>query len=238
MNLYRALYEGDPRREAKPDGLRPKGLKLLWYVFSRNWWMLIKVNILFWLCCLPLVTIPAALKAMSRVCVDLLRGEHGDLWRDWWSAFRGGFLRTTAAGGLMTLLLFALGSGVRFYGEAMAESGLLAFPVVLLLVAMAVLAMALFSLFPLLEFSELRLGEAVRSALLLALVRLPQNLAALGMLVVLGVGYVLAFPWSSFVLGAIALSLFWLIACFAAWPGLEKYVFHIQAEDAVPADAE
>ena len=231
MNLYRALYEGDPRREAKPDGPRPKGLRLLWYVFSRNWWMLIKVNILFWLCCLPLVTIPAALKAMSRVCVDLLRGEHGDLWRDWWSAFRGGFLRTTAAGGLMALLLFALGSGVRFYGAAMAESGLLAFPVVLLLVAM-------FSLFPLLEFSELRLREAVRSALLLALVRLPQNLAALVALVDLAAGYVLAFPWSSFVLVAIALSLFWLIACFAAWPGLEKYVFHIQAEDAVPADTE
>ena len=38
--------------------------------------------------------------------------------------------------------------------------------------------------------------------------------------------YLLAYPYSSFVLGAIALSLFWLIACFAAWPGLEKYVFH------------
>lgn len=234
MNLYRALYEGNPRREARPDGPRPKGLKLLWYVFSRNWWLLIKLNILFWLCCLPLVTIPAALKAMSRICVDLLRGEHGDLWRDWWAAFRGGFLRTTAAGALMALLLFALGSGVRFYGTAMAENGLLALPAVLLLVAMAVLVMALFSLFPLLEFSELRLGEMVRSALLLVLVRLPQNLAALGVLIVLAVGYVLAFPWSSFVLGAIALSLFWLVACYTAWPGLEKYVFHSAGQEQEP----
>ena len=39
-------------------------------------------------------------------------------------------------------------------------------------------------------------------------------------------GYLLAYPYSGFALGAIALSLFWLIACFTAWPGLEKYVFH------------
>lgn len=238
MNLYEALYGREPRREAEPDGPRPTGLKLLWHVFSRNWWTLVKLNILFWLCCLPLATAPAALKAMTRVCVDLLRGEHPDLWPDWWRAFRGGFPRTTAAGALTAALLFALGFGGRFYGAAMAENGLLAVPTVLLLLAMAVVVMALFSLFPLLEFSELRLGEALRSALLLALVRLPQNLTALGLLLALAALYVLAFPWSSFALGAIALSLFWLTACFAAWPGLEKYVFHIAAEEDAPADAE
>ena len=92
----------------------------------------------------------------------------------------------------------------------------------------AVMVMSLFSLFPLLEFSELNLVETVRSALLLVLVRLPQNLAVLALLVMLAVAYLLAYPYSTFVLAAIACSLFWLIACFMAWPGLEKYVFHIE----------
>ena len=55
-------------------------------------------------------------------------------------------------------------------------------------------------------------------------------LAVLAVLAVLAAAYVLAYPYSTFVLAAIALSLFWLIACFAAWPGLERYVFHISEE--------
>lgn len=229
MGWYQALYEGKPRREEDP-GPRPKGLKLLWFVLRWHWWTLVKLNILFWLFCLPLVTIPAALKAMTRVCVLLLRGQPVDLWPDWWSGFRQGFARTTAAGAGIALVLGAAGFGAAFYGRGMAESGLLAAPAFLLLAAMAVVVMSLFSLFPLLEFSELGLGEAARSALLLVLVRLPQNLAVLGVLAALTAAYLLAYPYSTFVLAAMAFSLFWLIACFAAWPGLEKYVFHISEE--------
>ncbi len=229
MGWYQALYEGNGRGEG-PPGPRPKGLRLLGDILRWHWWTLVKANILFWLFCLPLVTIPAALKALSRVCVLLLRGEPLDLWPDWWGAFRQGFARATAAGALMGVMLGGAGFGVAFYGRGMAESGLLAAPALILLVLAAILVMSLFSLFPLLEFSELGLGEAVRSALLLVMVCLPQNLAVLAVLTVLAAAYVLAYPYSTLVLAAIALSLFWLIACFAAWPGLERYVFHISEE--------
>ena len=162
---------------------------------------------------------------MTRVCVLLLRGEPLDLWQDWWQGFRRGFGRATGLGLAAALVLSAAGSGVGFYGRGMAENGLLAAPALLLLSAMAVAVMALPGLFCLLEFSELRAGDAVRSALLLVLVRLPQHLAVLALLAALVVLYLLAFPYSSIALAAIVLALFWLAACFAAWPGLEKYVF-------------
>lgn len=226
MSLYHILYESEPHREAEPSGPPPTGLRLLWATLRREWWRLVKANILFWLCCLPLVTIPAALKALSRVCITLLREESCDLGPDWWNAFRDGFFRSTGTGALAALALFTVGSGVRFYGTAMAGNGLLAVPALLLLILELVLALSLVPLFLLLEFSELGLREALRSAVLLTLVRLPQSLAILLVLGGMAVGYVLAYPYSSFILGAIALSLFWLIACFAVWPGLEKYVFH------------
>ncbi len=229
MGWYQALYEGNGRGEA--PGPRPRGLKLLAHILRWHWWTLVKTNILFCLFCLPVVTIPAALKAMTRVCVLLLRGEVLDLWPDWWSGFRRDFLRTTGAGALTALALAAMGSGVGFYGRGMAENGLLAAPALVLAAAMAVVFMSLFSLFPLLEFSELKLWEAVRSALLLVLVRLPQNIAALAFLAALTAAYLFAYPYSTFVLMAIAFALFWLTACFAAWPGLEKHVFHISEEE-------
>lgn len=231
MSLYRVLYESEPRREAKPSGPPPTGLRILWAAVRREWWRLVKANILFWLCCLPLVTIPAALKALSRVCITLLRGEPCDLGQDWWASFRDGFLRTTGAGALAALVLFAVGTGIRFYGTAMAANGWMAVPALLLLVLELLLALSLIPLSLLLEFSELALWDALRSAVLLTLVRLPQNLAVLLVFGIMTAGYLLAYPYSSFVLGAIALSLFWLIACFAVWPGLEKYVFHITKQE-------
>ena len=65
---------------------------------------------------------------------------------------------------MAALLLFAVGTGIRFYGAAMAGNGLLAIPAVLLLVLEAVLALSLVFLFLLLEFSELGLWDAFRSA--------------------------------------------------------------------------
>ena len=197
MGWYQALYEGNGRGEG-PSGPRPTGFKLLLDVLRWRWWTLVKANIMFCLFCLPIVTIPAALKALTRVCVLLLRGEPLDLWADWWGAFRQNLLRTMGAGLLMAVTLGASGFGVAFYARGMAESGLLAAPALILVVLMAILVMSLFSLFPLLEFSELGLGEAVRSALLLVLVRLPQNLAALALLVVLVAAYLLAYPYSTF----------------------------------------
>ena len=74
MGWYQALYEGDGRGEG-PSGPRPRGLRLLGHVLRWHWWTLVKANILFCLFSLPIITIPAALKALTRVCVLLLRGE-------------------------------------------------------------------------------------------------------------------------------------------------------------------
>ena len=115
MGWYQALYEGNGRGEG-PSGPRPKGLRLLGDILRWHWWTLVKANILFFLFCLPVVTIPAALKALTRVCVLLLRGEVLDLWPDWWSGFRRDFLRTTGAGALAALALAAMGSGVGWNG--------------------------------------------------------------------------------------------------------------------------
>ena len=226
MSFYSAMYEGNRRQpDLKPDAEKPRGLRLLWATFRREWWTLVRLNLLLWLFCLPVVTIPAALKAASRVCVTLLRDEPCDLWHDYWGSFKARFLGTTAVGLVMAALLGALCFGVWFYARAMRESGIFAAPVLLLALAALLLVMSLFSLFPLLAFSDLRAGTAVRNAVLLTLIRLPHHLAVLLGLAALTAGYLAAFPYSSFVLVSIALAAFWLTASFAVWPGLTKYVF-------------
>lgn len=225
MNLYRLLYDSPSGVKDQPDKPEPTGWKRLPCIFFRNIWNLIGLNILFWAFCLPVVTIPSALKAMTRVCVNMLEGEPIDLFRDFWKAFREGFFRTTAAGFVVALLLWAVGAALWLCAGAMAGNGLFAAPAVLLLLAAMVIVMSVFSLFPLLEFSELTIRQCLRNAVLLTLVSMKRNLAVLLLLAALVVGYLACYPYSTVFLASILLSAFWLCSCFAVWPGIKRYVF-------------
>lgn len=222
MNLYHLLYEKGGTPQEFP---RRCGPRMFWFLLRNEFWTLIGANVLFWLCCLPVVTIPAALRALSHVTVLLLRDQPFDLWPEWKAAFRAEFLRTTAIGAGAAAAGGLLVYGIRFYGLAMRKNGLLAAPALLLVLALALLVMALFSLFPLLACSELKNVDLFRSALLLALLRLPQNLAALAGIAALAAGYWLLYPYTAVLLPSLLFSFGALFAGMAAWPGMVKYVF-------------
>lgn len=222
MNLYHLLYEKGGAPQTFPEKC---GLRMLWFLLRNEFWTLIGANVLFWLCCLPVATIPAALRALSRVIVLLLRDQPFDLWPEWRAAFCAEFLRTAAIGAGAAAACGLLAGGIRFYGLAMRDNGLLAAPALLLTLALAVLVMALFSLFPLLSCSELKGGALFRSALFLTLLRLPQNLAALAGIAALAAGYWLLYPYTAVLLPSILFSLGGLFAGMAAWPGMMRYVF-------------
>jgi uncharacterized membrane protein YesL len=56
------------------------------------------LNALFLLCCLPIVTIPAATSALFRVTIRYADDELGRPFRDYLPAFASGFLQATAVG--------------------------------------------------------------------------------------------------------------------------------------------
>lgn len=230
MNWYRMLYERQSGAVDRPDPPRPKGLKLLGYVFVRQWWNLIWLNILFWAFSLPILTLPAALKAMTKVCVTMLEEDRVELWQEFWSAFREDFLKTTLVGIVMAAMLGICAAGLWVCGGLMAGNGLFAAPGMLLLIALAVLCMAQFSLYPMLAFGELSAGQLVRNAVLLTMVNFPRHLGALVLLIALVILYLFGYPYSTVALAAILLSGFWLCACCAVWPGIKRYVFQMERE--------
>lgn len=132
MNWYRLLYDSPSGAKNRPDKPEPTGWKRLPYIFFRQIWNLIGLNILFWAFCLPIVTIPSALKAMTRVCVSMLEGESIDLFHVFWKSFREGFFRTTVVGLGLALLLWAVGTGLWLCAGAMVSNGLFAAPAMLL----------------------------------------------------------------------------------------------------------
>ena len=95
----RRWYE--PRKD-RPDlersAIRKRGfvgyMDMLW----REFFELLKLNLLFVLSCVPIITIPAALTAMHRITSVMVRDENHFLWPDYWKAFRRDFWKSLGGG--------------------------------------------------------------------------------------------------------------------------------------------
>lgn len=83
---------GIPENEKKPSGL-----PLFFRTLGREWRSLIKLNGIFLLHCLPVITIPAAVCAMQHLTLRMIQDKPLLLWTDYRIAFRSLFKPGLAA---------------------------------------------------------------------------------------------------------------------------------------------
>ena len=104
-----------------PDQNRPT----LWQMLKRDIAALVKLNLLFILCSLPLLSIPAALRAMTKVNLRLIEGRKCDIIRDFLNTFRDDFFGSLADGLIMAVLALGFGYAAWFYQSMRIESNLI-----------------------------------------------------------------------------------------------------------------
>ncbi len=135
---------------------------------------LMLLNLAFLLCCLPVVTIGAAVTALDTVCFRLSRGTEGRVLPVFFQSFRQSFRRATP---LWLLLLLAGGAAALDLGIFFGFPG----PLRLLTVPFALLLLfALFTAayaFPLLSQFENGVWGTLKNAFFLSLGYLPRTLA-------------------------------------------------------------
>lgn len=102
MERFMDWYHGNNDTEQEPP---KKGAPRVWYVIRNYGGKLVLVNILFLLCCLPVVTIPAALAALNRYISKIFRTGYGFTMGDYWKEFKQSLLKCLPLG----ILSFVLG---------------------------------------------------------------------------------------------------------------------------------
>lgn len=103
MGLFSGKFEKEGAGLPMPEGGPARYFSLL---FS-NIWKLMGANVLFVLFSLPLITLPAALCALNRVCILIYKNGSCYLWQDFTGEFRASFLRSLLPALLFLALLFA-----------------------------------------------------------------------------------------------------------------------------------
>ncbi len=136
---------------------------------------LILVNLLFLICCIPVITIGPALAGLNKVTQDLAHEEEQGIFRTFFRAFAQNFKQAT--GGWLMILLFLVGMGCYYLLVSIYLEGALATALYCLLAFLAIMVLAISSyLFPLLVRYDNTIKEHVFNAGILAVIKLPRTL--------------------------------------------------------------
>lgn len=135
-------------------------------VFFQKAGELLVLNILWLLCCIPIVTIGASTAAMYQVCLDRARKNEKPLW-NFWKYFRSNFRQATIIWLLMALwgVLLAYDWYFLFHIEA---SALRTVGIVFAVIVSAVYLFVLTFVFPLQANFQNSIANTIKNALLLS----------------------------------------------------------------------
>ena len=152
---------------------------------------LVILNVLYFVSCIPIVTVGAARTALFDVCYRFNTPEENSVPKTYWAAFRSNFKQAT---GLWLLLGFfevtaVVDAVILFHAKGTIHPLMLAALLALLLV-LVVEAM----IFPLISRFQNTWGASLKNALLLSIAQFPKVLL-LGILEVVPLGLWLLNPW-------------------------------------------
>jgi hypothetical protein len=103
LNKFMSWYHGDNETEKEPPR---SGIKRVAYILLNYTGNLVLVNILFLLCCIPVITIPAALTALNRYLIKILRIGYGFSLLDYTLEFKKTLLKSIPLGLMVGVICF------------------------------------------------------------------------------------------------------------------------------------
>lgn len=224
------------RNKEKPDipkdAPKKTGIRLVASTVWREFFGLLKLNLLFLLASLPVVTIPAAIKAMSRITLRMVRDENYFLWHDFWVAFKDDFWKSFF-GGLLFLVAFALFTlsiiVYWIFGTEVHWALLIFASLSLALLLWAYIASLYF--FPMNAYVELTFWQLLKNSVLLVFSGWKRSGLVLVSVIVFLFAAIALLPYSAVYLAFIGFSLTNLLVSFAVYPVIEKRTVRIESEE-------
>lgn len=90
MNLFN---DNNKNKRDLIDAVPNKGFKRYLFILSNHFFKLISLNLLFLFTCLPIITIPAAIFALTKVVMILYHTGTCSIYADYWMEFKKGFFQ-------------------------------------------------------------------------------------------------------------------------------------------------
>lgn len=224
MSVYGKLYYGNNEsgeHTAEPPQSR---FLLFFHIVSSEWRNLVKLNFLFLMCCLPIVTIGAAASAMSYILKKLDEREYVFLTSDFFRSFKENFkvssLYFLFYGGGLGAIVFL----IKYMDPFISGMPVLAIPIGIAMIAGVIMVFAGFYGFCMIGTMDLSWKNMFCNSLLLAFLGLKANAVILLFTVPLALLCYWLFPYSVLFLIPFGASFKGLIIIHNIFPVMKKTI--------------
>lgn len=219
-------------------------------IYSSRFWKLCGLNFLYFICCVPIVTIGPATAGFTYVLRAFSQDRYADFVSDFFRVFKRDFKKSFLVGIVDVLLFTLIGFALVFYYyNAMSVNKIYYFPFVIMLSMSFMIVIMHHYLYIMLVVSNLKIKQMIKNSILLAYYEIKVNLitfiinfvvVAIILLVALTTP-ISVWPFILLFIMLIPLSFMGLVICFNSYPPIKKYVidpYYKELGQENPEDAE
>lgn len=210
---------------------KPKNRFVLFFnLYFRKFWNLIKLNLLYSLACIPIVTIGPATAAFTTVLKKYSMERHSYIWSDFWESFKKNFKQSFWVGIVDLILFIGTISAITVYPKLSETSKLFTVALLISISIAVTLIIMNFYIFLMIVSLELSLKDIIKNAFILTCAALKENvITLLAVSLVAAAVYALMFFSNIFfiLLFALFLSSFCgFVIVFNCYPIIQKYIIN------------
>ncbi|WP_026885841.1 DUF624 domain-containing protein [Clostridium beijerinckii] len=227
MRLFFFDYNKEGRGVSK-DAPPKEGLALFGDIFAREFTSLLKLNLLFIICCIPIISIGPAIGAMTSVTVKMVQDKPSDLFYDFKEAFKKNWKQSFLVWLFVIAFMVILG---RLLAFCIATEGLIYSIATSIIIIIGVFfCIILIYIYPMSIGINLPLRIIVKNSMLLSVVYMKYSFVTFILCISLIEISILFCPFTIPVLFLFTFSFCSFLSSFCAWNGIKKYILKSEKE--------
>lgn len=215
-------YNKEPKVELTKTTAKRNGMRLFFGVLYDGFWKIVRLNLIFLLFCIPILTIPAAVTAVSKVNSKLLLEEPVFVFTDFYTVFKREFFKSLVSGMAFFVIYAVIFLLINYYSSV--GMGLTDFALIFIIIIGGFIFSVFIYLFTSIALLDIKMKNAVKNSLYLTILRLPQNALTVIISAILVLMMWFSVPISLILVVLIMPALVNYICTYCALNGLKKYV--------------
>lgn len=208
-------------------GRQKKPFFRFWEMFMNKFWTFIKINFIYVVFCIPVVTFGPATAAMTALMRNIYLEKPQFIFHDFWQAFKKNFKQSFFVGLLDVWFIIMAVFSFFFFTQHMEETDKPYWLYYAMVMAVEIIVLLMnFYIFPQIVALNLSLPQIIKNSMILAFVNIKGNLITLAaFLVYIGLFGLFLVPM---VIMLPILPLAWLsfLAMFTSYPAIQRYIIN------------
>lgn len=199
-----------------------EGIALFTDIFCREFTTLLKLNIIFVISCIPIVTIGPAIGGMTAVTLKMVKDEPSDVYYDFKQGFKRNWKQSFALGAIGGVILLTLICAFLFYLQL---EGVAYYSMMFIIAVVSlILGMMWIYIYPIAVAVDLKLRLIIKDSFLLSIIYIKNSFVAFIICALVIVISMMLLPMSILIIMIFSFSMCSFMSSFCSWSSIKKNI--------------